>query len=487
MSMDLFKIFLFFHLISSIVLIGHMHVITNSDKEINSESVGEITSVENIPETNKVKKTVAIKDREHLWTLGVIPYEIENNFTESQRRIIKLGMRIWEESTCIKFVERNLNTPDFIAIVKEDCGCCYIENIQRNKGRSVLSLDDGCDKLPIVLHELGHVVGFYHEHEHPDRDLYVQIMEHNVERGHRQEFGKYSHDEVDTLGQPYDYRSIMHYPKNAFARSDFMETIIPLQPDNGTLPVLGNRARLSAYDIAATNHLYKCPTCGGFLTNSSGSIELPENNSEYCEWRIRVGHGERISLRIESMDIQSTADCKTGYVEVQVGFNRKNSQIFGPYCGQTYDYRIIATESIIVSYVNTNKNISSKFKAVYLKICDAEISLRNNQKTYLESPNYPKNYKSNEDCLWHLKAQEDHVIQIQFDFFSLEPSNDCVNDYFRVGNGYKYNSSIIGTYCGTKNPWTITSQDNSAYIKFVSNPYYEHSGFSASITAIPNK
>ncbi|CAD6235801.1 GSCOCG00007987001-RA-CDS [Cotesia congregata] len=245
-------------------------------------------------------------------------------------------------------------------------------------------------------------------------------MERNVERGHRQEFGKFLPDEVDTLGHPYDYRSIMHYPKNAFARSDYVETIIPLQPDNGTLPVLGNRARLSAYDIAATNHLYKCPTCGGFLTNSSGSIELPDNNSEYCEWRIRVGHGERISFRIESMDIQNTADCKTGYVEIQVGFDRKNSQILGPYCGQTYDYGIIASESMIVSYVNTNKNLSYEFKAVYLKFCDEEILLLSNQKTYLETPNYLKDYKSNEDCLWHLKAEEDHVIQIQLIFLALE-------------------------------------------------------------------
>lgn len=119
--MESFKIFLHFYLISSIVLIGHMVVITDNEK-INFEHVREIANVENIPETNKVKKTVAIKDRQQLWASGVIPYEIENTFTESQRRIIKLGMRIWEESTCIKFVERNLNTSDFVAVIKGDCG-----------------------------------------------------------------------------------------------------------------------------------------------------------------------------------------------------------------------------------------------------------------------------------------------------------------------------------------------------------------------------
>lgn len=71
----------------------------------------------------KVKKSVAIKDKNQLWEFGIIPYEIEDIFNESQRRIIKLGMKIWEESTCIEFVERNPEIhPDYVAITKLDCG-----------------------------------------------------------------------------------------------------------------------------------------------------------------------------------------------------------------------------------------------------------------------------------------------------------------------------------------------------------------------------
>ena len=49
------------------------------------------------------------------------------------------------------------------------------------RGRmSVLSVGDGCEFDYVMMHELGHVIGFYHEHQRADRNEYVEILWDNV-------------------------------------------------------------------------------------------------------------------------------------------------------------------------------------------------------------------------------------------------------------------------------------------------------------------
>ena len=47
-------------------------------------------------------------------------------------------------------------------------------------GRQTVSLGTGCAHHSVVLHELGHVVGFWHEQNRPDRDRYVKIIKKNI-------------------------------------------------------------------------------------------------------------------------------------------------------------------------------------------------------------------------------------------------------------------------------------------------------------------
>ena len=47
----------------------------------------------------------------------------------------------------------------------------------------------------------------------PDRDRYIAILTENILAEKLDNFDKKSHVEIDSLGQPYDYFSIMHYRK----------------------------------------------------------------------------------------------------------------------------------------------------------------------------------------------------------------------------------------------------------------------------------
>lgn len=54
---------------------------------------------------------------------------------------------------------------------------------KRGNGPQAISIGKNCDKFGIVVHELGHVVGFWHEHTRPDRDQNVAIINQNIMEG----------------------------------------------------------------------------------------------------------------------------------------------------------------------------------------------------------------------------------------------------------------------------------------------------------------
>ncbi|KAG7159384.1 Tolloid-like protein 1-like [Homarus americanus] len=60
--------------------------------------------------------------------------------------------------------------------------CCSFVG-KRGNGPQALSIGKNCDKFGIVVHELGHVVGFWHEHTRPDRDNHVVIIRENIQTG----------------------------------------------------------------------------------------------------------------------------------------------------------------------------------------------------------------------------------------------------------------------------------------------------------------
>lgn len=169
-------------------------------------------------------------------------------------------MKHWENFTCIKFVERNpIDHPNYIVFTERQCGCCSFVG-KRGQGPQAISIGKNCDKFGIVVHELGHVVGFWHEHTRPDRENHVVINKPNIMTGQEYNFNKLTEEDVNSLGQPYDYDSIMHYAKNTFSKGTYLETILPIDVPGKKRPEIGQRIRLSEGDVAQANLLYKCPS-----------------------------------------------------------------------------------------------------------------------------------------------------------------------------------------------------------------------------------
>lgn len=67
-------------------------------------------------------------------------------------------------------------------------------------------------------------------------------------------FKKYSHQEADTLGLPYDYKSVMHYTTTSGSKNG-QPTILAIGKKDLQL---GSSGTLTPTDILQINRLYEC-------------------------------------------------------------------------------------------------------------------------------------------------------------------------------------------------------------------------------------
>ncbi|XP_017774281.1 PREDICTED: tolloid-like protein 1 [Nicrophorus vespilloides] len=423
--------------------------------------------------------------KERVWDYGVIPYEIDANFSGPHKALFKQAMRHWESFTCVKFVERSpLDHPNYILFTERPCGCCSFVG-KRGNGPQAISIGKNCDKFGIVVHELGHVVGFWHEHTRPDRDRHVVINRENIMNGQDYNFNKLNDDEVNSLGLTYDYDSIMHYAKNTFSKGSYLDTIEPVDIPGRKRPEIGQRLRLSQGDIEQTNLLYKCPKCGNTYQANTAVFQSPNylmskgpDGGERCEWRITATHGEKIVLNITELDIPKSTNCSDDYIEIRDGYWHK-STLLGKFCGSgKIQGSIISTGSrMLVTYVTRNPSGHRGFTANYEAVCRGELDLESGG--HLESPNYPEDYQVNKECVWTLTVPENYQVALKFQSFEVENHDNCVYDYVEVRDGLNMESPLLGVFCGYKLPPDIRSTSNHLLVKFVSDMSVQKGGFSA--------
>lgn len=248
--------------------------------------------------------SLAVVDSDRLWPEAVICYDYNSDyaFTTTQQSYIVEAMTFFESETNIRFLPISTCTSKSMT---DYCGGCtnYVDFKHPDTGRDcnssigvtvtgaqTMNLADRCfevdDDLKTVygsaMHEIGHSVGLYHEHQHPGRK--IAVFWDDLSQSYWSEMAVRD----DSIGGAYDADSIMHYPStygfcypyycSSGSASGSESTCVAddvtfcgLNQDQGddgcTEPTtamcndtktatIGQRKNLSAGDLEAINELY---------------------------------------------------------------------------------------------------------------------------------------------------------------------------------------------------------------------------------------
>ena len=206
-----------------------------------------------------------------LWPGGIIPYVIDDDVPDRDK--ILRAIREWDTKTVLRFVERT-SQPDYLHYTVGSVSGTWL-CAGDSPGNVVIQIEPRGINYEVILHGIGHAIGWAHEQQRRDRDRWVTVFSENI-AGTPYARGNW-HPDVG-LGPdigPYDYRSIMTYPafdhskRRNHARTYLMETIPPGIPF--TSETLGELSELSPGDIDSVARQYgHVPTEHVIATNPPG-------------------------------------------------------------------------------------------------------------------------------------------------------------------------------------------------------------------------
>jgi hypothetical protein len=156
-----------------------------------------------------------------LWTNNTVPYVIDPAIPNPTR--IMDAITYYNQNTPLKWQART-NEANFVHYMRSTVGdgVCY-SSVGMIGGEQFIHVEDTCGE-PTMIHEMGHTVGFYHEHERRDRNRHVTVRFENIDKN---QFGEFNIASAGQDAAAYEYASLMHYAPFEFSKDGLpvMDTV----------------------------------------------------------------------------------------------------------------------------------------------------------------------------------------------------------------------------------------------------------------------
>lgn len=169
------------------------------------------------------------------WPKGIVPVKFHSSITKPMKDRVFSAMAYIMAISCVRFDVLPKQPKNYVLIGRDPEGGCVSAIGNYRSGEQSLLISDACQKGNLI-HELLHTLGFLHMHTATERDNFLKIHFDNIQPENHYNFQKYS-AHVSMYGTPFDYDSIMHYGRNAFAVDQRKDTITPLK----VAPNMGQR------------------------------------------------------------------------------------------------------------------------------------------------------------------------------------------------------------------------------------------------------
>ncbi|XP_048575619.1 zinc metalloproteinase nas-7 isoform X2 [Nematostella vectensis] len=245
---------------------NHNHALFEGDVSLNAEDekivdrseTGDAGNAE-VEVQGIVEKRKAVRRRRYVWQSRIVPVQMTSAVAPMRNYILQAMAEI-QQNSCVRFRDRQPEDRYFIRFVRK-FGCWSPVGRQvGTTGGQELSLGPGCEDPGIILHELMHALGFWHEQARTDRDQFINVLWENVLPGQQKNFNRWNGRKLDFVGQAYDFTSVMHYGNTAFSKNG-KPTMISIKDPN--LQFGATRSTLSDTDKIQLNALYDCEVSGG--------------------------------------------------------------------------------------------------------------------------------------------------------------------------------------------------------------------------------